>query len=344
MAKKSRRWWIVALVLVALPAVAWLALPWPVAYRWVDPAATAVMRYRMDQAEADGDTLFTLRQEWVPLERISDGMVRAVIAAEDGRFREHGGIDWFALADELRWQGDDSFSWRDADDRAALVEALRYYRDNRDEVRGRSTITQQLAKNLYFTPERSLGRKVAELFIARRLEAVTSKERILELYLNTVELGPGLFGVEAAAREYFGVSAAELTTFQSASLAATLPHPLTSNPDYRPSRMAWRRDLIVQRLRGGGGEGSIPVAPEPVAVPDIQIEVPDLSSGEPEPAAEPEQAEEPPPDPTDPTGGGEPAPEPPPAEPAVPDTLGMAIAPFAAPTRTEGPWKISTIT
>jgi monofunctional biosynthetic peptidoglycan transglycosylase len=198
-------------------------------------------------------------------------MVRAVIAAEDGRFREHDGIDWLALQEELRYEGEAPFSWIDPGDLKALVGAGVYYVANRDEVRGRSTITQQLAKNLYFTPERSLARKGAEFFVARRLERLLGKDRILELYLNTVELGPGIFGVEAAAEEYFDVSAAELTSFQAASLAGTLPHPLTSNPAYRSGRMAFRRDLILRRLRGEDVE--VPPAP-----PEIEIEVPEPSA------------------------------------------------------------------
>jgi monofunctional glycosyltransferase len=254
---------------VLIPALAWAALPWPIAYRWTDPETTAVMRYRVAQAAADGDSTFTLRHEWVPLERISNRMVRAVIAAEDGRFREHDGIDWLALQEELKYEGEAPFSWRDGDDRKALVAAARYYAENRSEVRGRSTITQQLAKNLYFTPERSLLRKGAELFIARRLERLLGKDRILELYLNTVELGPGLFGVEAAAREYFDVSAAELTSFQAASLAGTLPQPLGSNPGYRPGRMAFRRDLILRRMSGENVE--LPPVPE-----EVEVEVPEM--------------------------------------------------------------------
>src|SRR5688500_9938200 len=198
MGKWTRR---ALLLLLATPLLAWAVLPWPVAYRWVDPAATAVMRYRVGQAREAGED-FELRQSWVPLARISPLMVRAVIASEDGRFRDHNGIDWIALGEELRYRGEPPFSLKDKADLLALAGSGRYYLANRDEVRGRSTITQQLAKNLYFTPERSLARKGAEMFVARRLEKFLSKDRILELYLNTVELGPGIFGVEAAAQAY----------------------------------------------------------------------------------------------------------------------------------------------
>jgi monofunctional biosynthetic peptidoglycan transglycosylase len=244
-------------------------LPWPVRLRWADPESTSFMRYRVAEARARGETL-ELRHEWVDLENISPRMARAVILAEDGRFLEHGGVDWEALADEVRYDGEPPFSWLSPADLRALVRAARYYRSNRDGIRGRSTITQQLAKNLYFTPERSLLRKGAELFLARRLERFLGKDRILELYLNTVELGPGIFGVGAAAREYFDVSAAELTSFQGASLAGTLPQPLTSNPGYRPGRMAYRRDLILRRLRGE--EVELPPVPEEITIPDDVFE------------------------------------------------------------------------
>ncbi|MGD8321421.1 MAG: biosynthetic peptidoglycan transglycosylase, partial [Gemmatimonadota bacterium] len=148
--------------------------------------------------------------------------------------------------------------------------AVRYLLRHRSELKGRSTITQQLAKNLFFTPERSLVRKVEELVVARRLERSLSKDRILELYLNTAELGPGIFGVDAAARAYFGVGVQRLDRTECASLAATLPHPLTSNPAHRPGRMAWRRNLILQRLAGRGV--AIPREPPAVELPPLQVD------------------------------------------------------------------------
>ena len=171
----------VLLTLIAVPVIAWMSLPWPVAYRWVDPETTVVMRYRVEEAERAGVSL-QIRQDPVPLGRMSAYVLRAMIAAEDGRFREHGGIDWLALAEELRYQGGLPLSWRDPGDLRALWTAGKYYLAHRNEERGRSTITQQLAKNLYFTSKRSLARKGAELFIARRLERFLPKDRILELY------------------------------------------------------------------------------------------------------------------------------------------------------------------
>jgi hypothetical protein len=151
-----------------------------------------------------------------------------------------------------------------------------YAWSHRAELRGRSTITQQLAKNLFFGTDRSFVRKAMELVVARRLERRLEKDRILEIYLNAAEWGPGIFGVEAAARRYFGRPASELTLTQAAALAGTLPHPLTSNPAYRPGQMAWRRDLILSRLSpsGTGVPGPIPEPPPDLVLPDSMLTAP----------------------------------------------------------------------
>jgi monofunctional biosynthetic peptidoglycan transglycosylase len=128
-------------------------------------------------------------------------------------------------------------------------------------MRGASTITQQLAKNLYLSPSRSPLRKLKEAVTAYRLEHTLGKQRILELYLNVAELGPGIWGVEAASRKYYHRAALRLTESQAAALAATLPFPLTSNPKYKPARMRRRQDLILRRMQG-----------ERVVVPKIEDE------------------------------------------------------------------------
>ena len=272
MASVLRRWVLrPLLILIALPVVALAGLPWPWILRWVDPPATSFMLYRAREAAKAGEP-FEPVQDWVPLEEIPEVMVRAVLVSEDDRFREHGGVDWKALAEEVEWSGGESFSWRSEEDRAALWQALGYYREHRSEIKGRSTLTQQLAKNLFFTPDRSLARKAGEFVVARRLERFVGKDRILEIYLNTAELGPGVFGVGAASRAYFGVPAQRLTRSQAASLAATLPHPLTSNPGHRPARMEWRRNLILARL--AGREVEIPREPDPVEAPGVSLPPP----------------------------------------------------------------------
>ncbi len=190
---------------------------------------------------AGGAAFVTARPPYRPtaLNDISPVLQRMVILAEDSRFRTHHGIDFAEVGDAVgldRGTG----AWR-------TVRAL--WR-RRDRLRGASTITQQLAKNLYLSPSRSPLRKVKEALTAWRLELALSKDRILELYLNVVEWGPGIWGVAAASRAYFGVSPDRLTEWQAAELAATLPFPRSSNPAARPGRMLARRDLILARYHG----------------------------------------------------------------------------------------------
>jgi monofunctional biosynthetic peptidoglycan transglycosylase len=229
-----------------------LLLPWPILIGWLDPGSTAFMDMRKAEARAADEEL-EIRYTFVPLTEISRHLRRAVVLAEDGRFVEHNGIDWVSLGEELDYNFAAGFSVFSGRDLRALADAIGYYIEHRDEVRGRSTITQQLAKNLYFSDDRSLLRKADELIVARRLELFLPKDRILELYLNVAEFGPGIFGAEAAARRYFSRAAADLTMDQAAALAGTLPHPLTSNPAYRPSRMNWRKAIILQRMYNTGG-------------------------------------------------------------------------------------------
>jgi monofunctional biosynthetic peptidoglycan transglycosylase len=263
--ERRRIFGIVAVLAVVWIAFWWILVPFPFGLGSGDPGESSLMEQRVREARERGESL-VIRRAWTPLERISGNLQRAVIVAEDYRFREHRGVDWVSLAEEVHWTGDSSFSWLSPRDLRALVRALGYVVAHRDEVRGRSTITQQLAKNLYWGTDRSFVRKAMEFVVARRLERRLGKDRILELYLNVAEWGPGIFGAEAAARTYFGRSAADLTLIQAAALAATLPHPLTSNPSRSPGRMEWRRDLILGRLRPG-----VPPAPMPLPEPDPQF-------------------------------------------------------------------------
>src|SRR5207245_2843949 len=162
-----------------------------------------------------------------------------VIICEDSRFRTHRGIDPTEIADALGVNGHDGW-W------ATLAGLWRH----RDRLRGASTITQQLAKNLYLSQSRNPLRKLKEAVTALSLELARSKDRILELYLNVAEWGPGIWGVDAASRAYFGVPPSGLTEEQAAELVATLPHPRTSNPTFRPERTLERRNLILARYHG----------------------------------------------------------------------------------------------
>ncbi len=245
--------------------------PWTLASR--DPERTSLMQQRIREAGQAGAELL-VRQEWIPLDEVSPALVRAIVVAEDYRFRQHRGVDWVSLAEEVRWTGDDRFSWWSLPDVRALGAALSYAWSHRAELRGRSTITQQVAKNLYWGTDRSFVRKAMEFVVAGRLERRLGKDRILELYVNIAEWGPGIFGAEAAAREYFGRSARDLGLADAAALAATLPHPLTSNPARDPGRMRWRQGLILDRLDPSRG-----LPPEPGPLPDIEIELVDVDLG-----------------------------------------------------------------
>src|SRR5216110_3110420 len=223
----------------------WVFAVWPPPVWWRDhwPRQTALMREMADCRTAgwpDGRSQFacpTVRP--TTLESISPVLQRMVIIAEDSRFRSHVGIDPAEIADALGIDGTHGV-W------SAVGAAWRH----RDRLRGASTITQQLAKNLYLSSSRNPIRKVKEAVTALQLELALSKDRILELYLNVAEWGPGIWGVDAASRAYFAVPGSRLTEEQAAELAATLPHPRTSNPTFRPDRTLARRDLILARYRG----------------------------------------------------------------------------------------------
>lgn len=193
---------------------------------------------------------------------------------EDNRFFEHGGLDYLAILEALGYRRAE-FAWSDPKDRAELRSTLGSVWGRRAKLRGASTITQQVAKNLYLSPDRNPLRKVKEAATAYRLEAVLSKRRIMELYLNVAELGPNLWGAEAASQFYFDRPAGRLTPAQAASLAGSLPFPLSSNPAYRPGRMRWRRDLILRRMRGEAiavpREPDEEVVPPPPVIEEIVV-------------------------------------------------------------------------
>jgi len=263
----------VLLGLAALPFLAFLAWLWfvwppPAWYRWAWPQSTAFMNMR--EAESGADSVGR-RYTPVPLASISSDVKYAVLVAEDHRFYEHHGIDYVELRRALGYRRD-SFAFSNPRDRDDLRKAIFAAYDRRDRIRGASTITQQLAKNLYLSSSRSPLRKVKEAVLAWRLEYWLGKERILELYLNVAELGPGVWGVEAASQKYFRRSASRLTLPQAAMLAGTLPFPLRSNPAYRPARMRSRQALIIRRLRGELAE-----VPREVEVPEAPV-VPILDS------------------------------------------------------------------
>jgi monofunctional biosynthetic peptidoglycan transglycosylase len=165
-----------------------------------------------------------LRKDWVPLGQMAPVLPQAVIASEDNRFCGHNGFDWAALGEVL-------------DDLRAG-----------ERARGASTITMQTAKNLFLWPDRSLLRKGLEAWLTPQIELIWDKQRILEVYLNVVEMGPGIYGAEAAARAYFGKPASDLTPTEAARLAAILPNPRVWSPTAQTDYMVRRVRTIGQRI------------------------------------------------------------------------------------------------
>jgi monofunctional biosynthetic peptidoglycan transglycosylase len=204
-----------------------LTMPDVSALRTTNPPVTALMDARQAQAEAQG--LAIKRQwVWVPLSRISPHLRQAVVAAEDASFFTHEGFDW-----------------------EGIKEAAKYNLEAGELKRGGSTITQQLAKNLYLSSERSLFRKAREALITRSLEQQLTKERILELYLNVAEWGQGVYGAEAAARHHFNKSSQDLTADEAAWLAAILPSPRRYDPLRKTTALTRRHDRILNRINRG---------------------------------------------------------------------------------------------
>lgn len=194
------------------------------AYTQVDPPVTGVQLERRAEALLNG-TAYARRYEPVPLDRISDHLEHAVVAAEDMRFFTHHGIDWTAIREAVEDNLARGMLWR-----------------------GGSTITQQLVKNLFLTTHSSFLRKALEVPLTYLAELILTKQRILELYLNVVEWGPGVYGAEAAAQHHYGMRAADLSRYRAAALAACLPNPRVRTPQ----RMTQYTQTILTRMRQQG--------------------------------------------------------------------------------------------
>ena len=218
---------VVAYVYLTLPDVRVLAK--------INPTTTAFMELRAEEAASEGRTVRHVHV-WVPYSRISQNLKRAVLVAEDSAFWDHEGVDVEQLQESIR------VNWEQG--RA---------------VRGASTITQQLAKNLYLSPSRNPLRKLRELIIARRLEAALPKSRIFEIYLNVIEWGDGIWGAEAASRAYFRTPASSLSREQAALLAGAIINPRALNPARPTRRLVNRQRIVLSRM----GEVT-PPAPVPV--------------------------------------------------------------------------------
>lgn len=226
----------------------WLTVPDVRPLRTTVPSTTAFMDLRASEMKAAGKPV-RKSQRWINYGRISPSLVRAVLVTEDAAFWSHDGID----LDEIK---------------ASIEDAV----EKGEPMRGASTITQQLAKNLYLSPSRNPTRKLTELYITRRLEKELSKRRILELYLNLIEWGDGIWGCEAAAQAYFGASCANLDAPQSALMAAVIINPRRWSPAHPTPFIVRRQALILKRMgavappesseskdSAGAGKSSMPV-------------------------------------------------------------------------------------
>ena len=230
----------------ACAAYLYLTLPDVRSLRTSNPETTAFIELRAREALQKGNEPRRV-QRWVSYAKISPYLKRAVLVAEDSAFWEHEGIDF-----------------------EQIKESMEINLERREFVRGASTITQQLAKNLYLSPSKNPIRKLREFLIARRLEAELSKQRILELYLNVIEWGEGIYGAEAAARSYFRKPAADLGPADAALLAAAIVNPRLLDPGRPTARLRRRQDMIMRRMGSVTPPPVIagPAPPPPAAAPD----------------------------------------------------------------------------
>ncbi len=217
-------WRVFLLALIVLAAIQF----WFLVHVWYwagnNPESTAFMRARLEILQQDNPKA-RLRQQWVPYQRISGHLKRAIVAAEDAKFVNHNGFDWDGI-------------------QKAYEKNLR----EGEIVAGGSTITQQLAKNLFFSGERTWWRKAQEAVVAVMIETVMSKRRILEIYLNVIEWGEGVFGAEAAARHHYGTTAAGLSPEQAARLASIVPSPRRYGPASDTAYLQRRTQILLTRM------------------------------------------------------------------------------------------------
>ena len=243
--RAGRGWlkWLILLPLLLVAAVQlyfFLQIWWWVGH---NPDSTAFMREQLS-ALRENNPNAQLQHIWVPYNRMSVNLKRAVIASEDANFNDHDGVDW-----------------------NALEKAYEKNHQKRKVVRGGSTITQQLAKNLFLSGSRSYLRKGQELIITFMLESLMTKERIYEIYLNSVELGSGVFGAEAAARHYYGTSAANLSAAQAARLAVMLPNPRFFDRHQDSAYLARRSAVILRRMNSADLPATAPAPAGPARRP-----------------------------------------------------------------------------
>lgn len=212
---------LLVFVVVELATIPWIGIG---ALRTVNPTETALMRQRKAEA-ADESRPYRISHRWIGLSRIPRYVIDAIVVAEDGTFFSHGGFDWYEVQ-----------------------ESINKNIEQRRAARGASTITQQLAKNLYLSTSKDPVRKVKEAIITLLLEQTLSKPRILELYVNSIEWGRGIFGIEAASQAFFGKSASELSLEEGVRLAAVIPSPLRHRPDADSRYVLRRKRIVLNRM------------------------------------------------------------------------------------------------
>lgn len=228
----------ITLVLFLIPAVYIVSMAYKVSLlRTHNPIKTEMMRLRISEAKKEGKD-YSIDQRWIPLSKMSQDLIHAVVCAEDDRFYQHDGFDWERLS-----------------------QAAQENMAKGKFVRGASTITQQLAKNLFLTPERTISRKIKEAIYTFFLEWFLTKNRILEIYLNSIEWGDGIFGAESASQSYYKKNTSKLTLDQAMSLAAIIPNPRVYSPRKNDLFLRKRKHAIKRLMRyyhyiGEGSEES----------------------------------------------------------------------------------------
>ena len=217
------KWGLLGLIGLFFAWQLWL-LGWVLLWKWVDPGTTRFMEIRLAELQVKNPEA-QLKKQWVPYDRISPHLKRAIIASEDAKFVDHEGFDW-----------------------DGIQKAMEKNQRRGRTVAGGSTISQQLAKNLFLTPTKSYFRKAEEAIITLMLENLWSKRRIFEVYLNVIEWGNGVFGAEAAARHYFGIGASQLGPEQAAKLAGMVPNPRYYDRNRNAPGLARKTSIILARM------------------------------------------------------------------------------------------------
>ncbi len=209
-------------------------ISWVIVYRFVPVPVTFLMLQRCYEQKAEGKEM-RLSKDWVPLDKISNKLQLAVVCSEDQQFLWHHGFDFEAIGKAMKYNE-------------------RQKKRKRTKMRGASTISQQTAKNVFLFPQRNFVRKGLEVYFTALIELLWSKERIMEVYLNSIEMGPGIYGAEAAAQNFFHQPASKLTAAEAAAIAVCLPNPLRFNAGKLSGYLAKRQNFVLSQMNQWGGK------------------------------------------------------------------------------------------